>query len=89
MLLYPEERADFTCPASYTETDGSLQRQNDATRSSSPASTTKSTEDAADAEKAAEDPTRPDGSSEPEDNAANPDRDTLGHIEPRASNVST
>ena len=53
MLLYPEEKADFQCPACYAEPDATERRLQEAMRSTSSTSMAKSPDEIADAEKAA------------------------------------
>ena len=88
MLLYPEERSDFQCPASYADADGVEKRLKAAMRSVSSTSGEKSADGAADPEKTvAQEPVE---ASEPVEAVEDPvdlDDDALDRVETSKSSL--
>jgi DHA1 family multidrug resistance protein-like MFS transporter len=81
MLLYPEEKADFQCPAGYAEPDAAEKRLQEAMRSISSTSMAKSPDEIADAEKAALEPAEPTEPVEAVEEPVEDDREDLERME--------
>ena len=81
MLLYPEEKADFHCPACYAEPDATEKRLQEAMRSTSSASMAKSPDEIADEKKAALEPAEPTEPTEPIEAVEEPVEDDREDLE--------